>query len=160
MHQRQKCRTLKSNKPLLKPELPAVAMTKIKIVVDTNWWVSFAMKPASSQFAEVLLHPEIEIIASQELENEVFEVIHRPVLAKYFAQTSLAEFKEIFAKATVKQKVKSKVDVCRDPDDNYLLALALDGKADFLVTGDKDLLDIGTFQGTRIVRMAELLEMI
>jgi hypothetical protein len=44
------------------------------------------------------------------------------------------------------------VTVCPDADDNYLLATASAGAADFLVTGDKrDLLGIGRYQGTRII---------
>ena len=50
------------------------------------------------------------------------------------------------------------VAVCADPDDNYLLAIASAGAADFLVTGDKrDLLAIGRFQGTRIVTVRDFL---
>ena len=48
---------------------------------------------------------------------------------------------------------------CRDPDDNILLALALDGKADYIVSGDKDLLDLTPFQDIPILKPAEFLKM-
>jgi putative PIN family toxin of toxin-antitoxin system len=41
--------------------------------------------------------------------------------------------------------------VCRDPDDDAILACALEAKADYLVTGDEDLLELKTFKGIRIV---------
>ena len=41
--------------------------------------------------------------------------------------------------------------VCRDPDDDAILACALEARADYLVTGDVDLLDLKTFRGIRIV---------
>ena len=51
------------------------------------------------------------------------------------------------------------VDICRDPDDNLLLALALDGGADYIVSGDKDLLDMVSFREIPIVKPAEFLAM-
>ena len=45
----------------------------------------------------------------------------------------------------------SNVKVCRDPKDNFLLALANDGKADYLLTGDKDLLELKKFGKTKII---------
>lgn len=55
-------------------------------------------------------------------------------------------------------KVKSKVNICRDSKDDFLLALAIDGKADFLITGDKDLLVLAKIENTRIITMSEYLE--
>ncbi len=48
-------------------------------------------------------------------------------------------------------EIESDVRVCRDLKDNYLLAMAVDGKADFLITGDLDLLDLDCYQNTRII---------
>lgn len=47
--------------------------------------------------------------------------------------------------------------VCRDPDDDAILATALAARADFLVTGDQDLLTLGSYQGIPIVTPAECL---
>ena len=50
------------------------------------------------------------------------------------------------------------VTVCADPYDNYLLAMASAGRADFLVTGDKrDLLGLAIYEGTRIITVREFL---
>ena len=46
---------------------------------------------------------------------------------------------------------------CRDPKDDKFLSCALEGDAEYVVTGDRDLLDIGTFRGIRIVKPAEFL---
>jgi uncharacterized protein len=51
--------------------------------------------------------------------------------------------------------VVSSVDLCRDAKDNFLLALAKDGKADFLITGDADLLVIKRFESTEILAYVE-----
>ena len=55
-------------------------------------------------------------------------------------------------------EVKSRVEVCRDEKDNFLLSLSKDSNADFLITGDNDLLVLKEFQSTKIITMAEFLE--
>lgn len=50
--------------------------------------------------------------------------------------------------------------VCRDPDDDELLALALTAQADLIVSGDDDLLVLGSFEGVPIVNAAEALRLI
>ena len=50
-------------------------------------------------------------------------------------------------------EVASIVTICRDSKDNFLLALAKDGKADYLLTGDKDLLELKKFGKTKIEKI-------
>ena len=54
-------------------------------------------------------------------------------------------------------EVTSDVEICRDPKDNFLLALAKDGTATHLISGDKDLLDIKEFDNTKIITMTNYL---
>ena len=54
--------------------------------------------------------------------------------------------------------VISIISICRDPKDNFLLALAKDGKADFLLTGDKDLIDLKKIGKTKINTITSFLE--
>lgn len=51
-------------------------------------------------------------------------------------------------------EIKSIVKVCRDPKDNFLLTLAKDGEADYLPTGDNDLLDLQKFGKTKIITIS------
>lgn len=53
--------------------------------------------------------------------------------------------------------IQSVVTICRDPKDNYLLALVKDAKADFLTTGDQDLLVLKSFEGTEIITYRDFL---
>lgn len=52
-------------------------------------------------------------------------------------------------------EVRSEVQICRDIKDNFLLALAKDGKADYLLTGDEDLLMLKQFEQTKILSYSE-----
>jgi putative PIN family toxin of toxin-antitoxin system len=54
--------------------------------------------------------------------------------------------------------VKIKVNACRDPKDNFLLSLSKDGKANFLITGDKDLLELKSFGTTKIITFTKFIE--
>jgi uncharacterized protein len=55
---------------------------------------------------------------------------------------------------------QSIVSACRDPKDNYLLALAKDSNADFLITGDQDLLILENFDLTKIVTYQDFLKIV
>lgn len=61
----------------------------------------------------------------------------------------------MFKAAILLVPVTSKVTVCRDPKDNFLLSLAKDGNADFLLTGDADLLVLEVFEKARICTIRE-----
>ncbi|MFY8184500.1 MAG: putative toxin-antitoxin system toxin component, PIN family [Bacteroidia bacterium] len=50
------------------------------------------------------------------------------------------------------------VTICRDEKDNFLLSLCADGRADFLITGDDDLLSIKKIKKTRIIKIADYLK--
>ena len=56
------------------------------------------------------------------------------------------------------KNVQSIVTICRDPKDNFLLALAKDSKANYLLTGDNDLLDIKKFDKTKIITINNFFE--
>jgi len=55
---------------------------------------------------------------------------------------------------------KALTAVCRDPEDNMVLECALEGHAQYIVSGDKDLLELKEFRGIRIVRAAEFLSLL
>ena len=52
-------------------------------------------------------------------------------------------------------QVKSKIELCRDPKDDFLLSLAMDSKADYLITGDNDLLGLKTIGKTKIITITD-----
>ena len=57
----------------------------------------------------------------------------------------------------IRVTIRGTVKVCRDPNDDMFLECAALAKADLLVAGDKDLLILGTYKGTRIVTPSEYL---
>ena len=124
----------------------------LRVVVDTNAWIRFLLHPgALSSFWRPLLESKrVRLLLSQELLAEIGEILSR-------YHTDPAEL-VAFVRGVVARKqaqlvvVTSTVEDCVDPDDNFLLALAKDGRADLLVSGDRHLLDLGPARyGARIV---------
>jgi len=129
-----------------------------RIILDTNLWISFLISKNYSQLDEIIFERKCTLIFSEELLNEFLEVIKRPKLRRFFSQEdteNLIETIEEYAEFIV---VTSKTEVCRDEKDNFLLSLSKDSDANFLITGDKDLLVLEKFEQTNIVTIAQFLE--
>jgi uncharacterized protein len=120
------------------------------IILDTNLWVSFLISKDFSKLDELLFQNEVILVFSKELLEEFLEVTKRPKFRRFFLKTDVESILETIHEYAEFVVVKSKTTICRDPKDNFLLALAKDGKADFLLTGDNDLLSIGVFEKTSI----------
>lgn len=88
--------------------------------------------------------------------EELSEVIFRDKFRKYITQSKAEYFLQLFSLATIQYEVISKVTSSSDSDDNYLLSLAKDGNAHFIITGDKPhLLKLKKFENTQIITFAE-----
>ena len=130
----------------------------LRLVIDTNLWISFIISKKLNLLEPTLLAVNTRILFSSELVEELQATITKPKLQKYFSENALEEMLTVFDPYIDFITVKSKVAICRDPNDNFLLALAKDGKANYLLTGDNDLLNIGKYGKTIIIKISEFLE--
>ncbi len=130
---------------------------KIKVIVDVNIWISFLIGRKLQRIFDVLIKPQIRLVFSKELLDELYDVSQRPKFKKYFSSsdkvTELLEFLPLIGEMVVLPDMIMKR--CRDCKDDYLLELAKVSNADFLVTGDKDLLIIKTIGDCQIVTARE-----
>jgi len=122
----------------------------LKLIIDTNLWVSFIISNKQNLLDSLLFSEEARLLFSKELITEIEQTITKPKLKKYFGTNALEEMLSTFEPFIDFIEVKSIVTVCRDTKDNFLLALAKDGQADYLLTGDKDLLELKKFGKTKI----------
>jgi putative PIN family toxin of toxin-antitoxin system len=83
--------------------------------------------------------------------------VARPKLAAYVSLSESTVFLAEFARVVELVPIIQHVELCRDPRDNKFLELALAGRADFLLTGDADLLTLHPFRGTAILTPAAYL---
>ncbi len=131
--------------------------TKHRIIIDTNLWISFLLTKDLSKIDSLLKGNHVKLLFSQELLEEFIEVAKRPKFKKYFSQQDI---KNLLSKINTKAEfitVKSTVTICRDAKDNFLLALAKDGKASHLITGDSDLLVLNKISKTEILTITSYL---
>ena len=130
----------------------------LKLIIDTNLWVSFIISNKQNVLDPFLFNEEARLLFSTELITEIQQTIARPRLKKYFATNALEVMLSTFEPFIDLIKVESIVTICRDPNDNFLLALAKDGKADYLLTGDKDLLELKRFGKTKIKTISSFID--
>lgn len=131
--------------------------TKHRIIIDTNLWISFLLTKDFLKIDSLLKGNHINLLFSQELLEEFIEVSGRPKFKKYFSKQDI---KSLLARIHTKAEfitTKSVITICRDPKDNFLLALAKDGKDSHLITGDADLLVLKKMGKTEIVSISSYL---
>ena len=112
----------------------------LNLIVDTNLWISFIISHTLDKLDSFLLTQKAKLLFSIELIEEIRTTAAKPKLRKYLGAHVLEEMFENLDAFIILINVHSKVTICRDLKDNFLLALAKDGNADYLITGDKDFL--------------------
>ena len=131
---------------------------KERLVVDANSWISSLLTLRFRVRLEIVFHSTYCLMVSDELFRDLASAMRKPYLAKQIKQADYEALVSRLQSAAELIDVRSVVDVCRDPKDNFLLALAKDGNADHLITGDKDLLTMGNFGKTEIITLTAFAE--
>ena len=131
-------------------------MKSKKIILDTNLWISFLISHDYSFLDKYIEKEKIELIFSAELYSEFITVSKRPKFRRFFSVGDIERLTKIIGRHGKLVKVTSSVEDCRDSKDNFILNLALDSAADYIVTGDADLLAIEQIGKTKIITMKEL----
>jgi uncharacterized protein len=131
---------------------------KPQIVVDTNVLLSgiFFEKGNEAQVLKLILEDRVGLLASLETLEELRETLTRPKFHLSPTQ-SLTIFQVVLGKSKVVLKINEAEIKCRDKNDQKFLDCAHTGRADYLVTGDPDLLDMQQVGRTRILRASGLI---
>ena len=130
---------------------------KLRIVLDSNIIVSAihhrSLNPAS--VFKLIILGKLEGIVSEEIIGEITEVLARKFKFKSKVLTEIeASLRQDFEIVNPTQRV----NIVRDPDDNKFIEAAAEGGCDYIVSGDKDLLDLKNYKTIKIVSPAEFLE--
>ena len=129
----------------------------LRVVPDTNVLISaFMVEGNEYRLIENGFKKEILLLTSLALIEEFKEVALRPRFG--FTKEEIDDFIDALLEVSeLVVPVQRITGICRDPDDERLLEAAVEGKADYIVSGDKDLLVLKSFRGVKIVTAAELL---
>lgn len=127
----------------------------IKVIFDTNVWISFLIGKKLSIIKDYISSGEIKIVITQQLLDEIKDVTTRPRIKKYFPQQSVNELIALLKAIAIIVEIEPTHFNCKDPKDNFLLDLIDFSKADYLVTGDKFLLELNPFMTATILKPAD-----
>jgi len=126
----------------------------MRLVVDTNIFVSAALKNASwpaSVVRWVTRHGGL--LKSDATERQLLDVLQRSYIADRMPPRYLERVRGVLAAAEPVEIVE-RVALCRDPTDDKFLELAVNGRADLIISGDRDLLTLHPFRDIPIIAPA------
>lgn len=122
----------------------------MRVVVDTNIFVNAALKSVSWPASVVRwIDTHGGLLKSLATEGQVIEVLQRPYIASRVPPSYLENVLHILSAEEV--AITERIVTCRDPTDDKLLELAVNGRTDMTVTGDSDLLVLHPFRGIPII---------
>ncbi len=146
---------------------PRPTNARLRVLIDTNVLVSYLLTPDPQGTIPSIITAAFEgkytLLISEALLTELASTIRgRKQLAKRISVGQAEKFFEVLKVIAeplpeIGEPIPS---VTRDPKDDYLLAYALLGRADYLVTGDDDLLVLGEIEGVKIMPPAEFREIL
>jgi len=137
----------------------------LKVVIDTNVFVSatIAEKGKPAQILKVWREKKLEVIISSEILKEIGQVVFRPKIKKisFWTEKERYQFIEDLARIciVIPGSLKLKQAVKHTQDHKFLVA-AIEGKADYIVSGDYHLRNLGIYKGIKIVSANEFFQIL
>ena len=129
----------------------------MRVVFDTNIFVSAFVIPGSLAEKAVLkiIEGEDILLLSREILDELLYI-----LSTKFSRDreEISRVAVVLSEMTERVRPTSQISVLKDEADNRILECAVSGKADILVTGDKEILKLGRYEKTKIVSLKAYLE--
>ena len=129
-----------------------------RFVLDNNILVSALLVKNSAPFWVIKKVEEMGVILYSEATLlELNQVLNRKKFIKYFTVEEKQEFIVKLIESAELVAITESIDVCRDPKDNKFLELAVSGEADFIISGDRDLLVLNPFRNIEIITANDFL---
>jgi hypothetical protein len=141
----------------------------VKVVFDTNILISAIINPSGRPafLLKLVLLGKIRLVFAKELLEEVLEVFAREKIKKIFkkrkgrAEAAEKALREIcLISDWVKISPDGEVIIKDDPSDDKFIHCAVEGEADFVITGDQHLLRLSQYQGIKIVTPGDFLKIV
>jgi putative PIN family toxin of toxin-antitoxin system len=138
---------------------------KIRAVIDTNVLVSGVISPkgAPRKILDLARKEVFKAVSSVSINHEILDVLHRDyIYSKYNVTEEIIDDISVFLyEGTFLTEDHYKVSkVKKDPEDNKFIACALEGEADYVISGDDHLLGLKHYRGIQIVDVKDFLKAI
>jgi putative PIN family toxin of toxin-antitoxin system len=144
--------------------MPSSKKQELKVVLDVNVWISALLwggKPA--EIVKAAEKRQFVILLTEEIAGEISQVLAYPKIAKVYQAASLRreDLVETVLKIGKFVQAARKVQVVAEhPADDKFIECAVAANAEYIVSGDKHLLKIGSYKKTRIISVSEFLQVI
>ena len=130
-----------------------------RFVIDTNGLVSHLLLPESVPAQALRLALSLgDMLASDATLTELATIINPPKFDKYISKPDRRKFFEVLAPLCINVEIIQTIQASRDPKDDKFLEVAINGSADFILTGDTDLLELHPFHEIPIYSPSQFLE--
>jgi len=132
-----------------------------RVVFDCNTLVSALIRgdtPPGAAFD--LARSHCDLITSEACLVEMKRIFYKDKFANYFSREEADIFLEVFREAAEVVERTEEIRACRDPKDDMYLETAVAAKADYIVTGDADLLILNPFRGISILSPRDFLDFV
>lgn len=131
----------------------------LRLVLDTNVLISATIRSGKPRkLLKAGIEGRFRILSSHGILAEFSEVLQRPKFK--MTRDDIISIVSLLVETVENVHVTSARVISRDPDDNMIINMALDGKGDYIVSGDPDLLDLEKFEGIEIMSVSRMLEIL
>jgi putative PIN family toxin of toxin-antitoxin system len=130
-----------------------------RVVLDTNIMVSMALGGIVGKINDAWRMGKFLLIASEEIVSEYTEVLQRPKF-HLKPRTIAIIIARVYRKAEFVSPLEQIANIQPDPKDDKFLEAAIAGKVDFIVSGDKHLLNLKRYRSTQIITGREFLDVL
>lgn len=122
-----------------------------RVVIDTNIWISFLIGKHLAGLHRHIDSGRVEVVTCETQLRELADVLNRPRIRKYISEVQAETFLDLLCEIALLVEPAQGPAICRDPKDDYLLYMAIAAQADYLVSGDNDLLTLDYIVDTKII---------
>jgi len=133
-----------------------------RAVFDVNVLISSLIRKGKPRALwNKVVDGKVRLVISERILSEFDEVARRPKLRKYLSPRCLGRFTRVLIQTAEIADVRvSLPQLTEDPEDNVIVETAVDGGADYIVSGDRHLISLRRFRGIEIVTVDEMLKLI
>ena len=137
----------------------------MRVVVDTNVIISALISPAGppGRIIAAWHRRQITVVVSEAMLVELRDAMHYPRVRRRISMTDeelSTVLDDLASAATAIDEPDHVAVLVRDPDDAIFVEAAVAGNADYIVTGDRDLLELGSYEGIRVVTPADFVALL